>query len=265
MKKFFIFILFFFFIDVAFASDVYISKKDIDTGDYVKDCDFLLIDKDGNIIDSWIQDDSYHLSNLENGSYELVSRPYVMGVFNDEMSDYYKFDVTDDVMQFTVYNSKIETPKNLGINNFYVVGAFLIFIGLIVIFYCKYSFYQAYDSIGDTMNGKDEFKQFVRDNPNLIKYVKDGSKTWQDFYEIFSLYGSNDDVWKDYLNDSVSRVASHSLDFVSWLKALDLDSIQDGVASLQRVLGVVQDFTNKDDASAKDEYKPRPLYKHFED
>lgn len=112
---------------------------------------------------------------------------------------------------------------------------------------------------------KEEFKQFVRNNPNLIKYVKDGSKTWQDFYEIFDLYGSNNDVWEKYLSDNLDRSTTHSMDFVSWLKALDLDSIQDGVASIQRVLGVVQDFTNKDDINPKEEYKPRPLYKHFED
>lgn len=114
------------------------------------------------------------------------------------------------------------------------------------------------------MNSKDEFKEFVRNNPNLIKYVRNGSKTWQNFYEIFNLYGSNDDVWREYLREEKTESA-HSLDFVTWLKALDLDSIQNGVASIQRVLGVVQDFTNKDDVSSNEEYTPRPLYKHFED
>jgi len=46
---------------------------------------------------------------------------------------------------------------------------------------------------------------------------------------------------------------------------LNLDSVQNGVNSLQRVLGVVQDLGGKDDTKPKDEYKPRPLYKHFED
>lgn len=114
------------------------------------------------------------------------------------------------------------------------------------------------------MNNKEEFKEFVRSNPNLIKYVRDGSKTWQNFYEIFNLYGSRDDIWSEYLNEKTVGT-THSLDLISWLKALDLDSIQDGVASIQRVLGVVQDFAIKDSESPKDEYKPRPLYKHFED
>ena len=109
--------------------------------------------------------------------------------------------------------------------------------------------------------GKLEFKEFVKNNPGLIKHVRDGSKTWQNFYELYSLYGEDKSVWNEYLslNSSVG-----GLDFLSWVKSIDVDSIQDGIASIQRVLGVVQDLTNKDSVS-NDEYKPRPLYKHFED
>lgn len=109
------------------------------------------------------------------------------------------------------------------------------------------------------MGDKDAFKDFVRSNPNLIKFVKDGKKSWQEFYELFSLYGENNSVWDEYLNSNVT----HSFDFSSWLKGIDLDGIQDSIASIQRVLGVVQDFSNKD--SVTEEYKPRPMYKHFED
>ena len=111
------------------------------------------------------------------------------------------------------------------------------------------------------MGDKAAFKDFVRENPNLIKYVKEGKKTWQDFFELFSLYGTSDSVWNEYLSSNVSS----QFDFVSWLKGIDLDGVQDGIASIQRVLGVVQDFTNKDSVDSKDDYQPRPLYKHFED
>ena len=109
------------------------------------------------------------------------------------------------------------------------------------------------------MGDKNEFKEFVRNNPNLIKYVNEGKKSWQDFYELFSLYGTSSSVWDDYLNSSVT----HSFDFSSWLKGIDLDSVQESINSIQRVLGVVQDFTNKD--SSTEIYEPRPMYKHFDD
>ncbi len=109
------------------------------------------------------------------------------------------------------------------------------------------------------MGDKNEFKEFVRNNPNLIKYVNEGKKSWQDFYELFSLYGTSSSVWDDYLNSSVTR----SFDFSSWLKGIDLDSVQESINSIQKVLGVVQDFTNKD--SSTETYEPRPMYKHFDD
>lgn len=109
--------------------------------------------------------------------------------------------------------------------------------------------------------GKDEFKAFVKSNPSLISYVKSGKKTWQDFYEIFSLYGSDDNAWKEYLGVGTAA----SVDLFSWLKSIDVDGIQNGISSIQRVLGVFQDLADKDGGVTKEEYKPRPLYKHFED
>ena len=112
------------------------------------------------------------------------------------------------------------------------------------------------------MNNKEEFKKFVKENPKLIKYVREGKKTWQNFYEIFNLYGTEEKAWKEYLGEITTTAAG--LDLLSWLKGIDLDSIQNGVESIQRVLGVVEDFTKKE-PKQKEEYQPWPLYKHFED
>ena len=37
---------------------------------------------------------------------------------------------------------------------------------------------------------------------------------------------------------------------------------QNGINNIQKVLGMLGDLTNKD---TKETYKPRPIYKHFED
>ena len=115
------------------------------------------------------------------------------------------------------------------------------------------------------MAKKEEFKEFVKNNPKLVKYVKDGSSNWQKFYEIYDLYGDDKEAWREYLpvNDTTN---SNTLDFMGWLKSIDLDAFQNGVSSLQRVLGVVQDLKGNDtNLNPISEYKPRPMYKHFED
>ena len=121
---------------------------------------------------------------------------------------------------------------------------------------------------------KEQFKQFVKKNPSLIKDVESKDMTWQQFYEMYDLYGESSDVWNKYLmsdnnKSSVGDVSKTSAfaDFLAFLKTIDLDSLQEGIGSIQRVLGVFQDFSgNKSvDDNEKKEYKPRPLYKHFED
>ena len=106
---------------------------------------------------------------------------------------------------------------------------------------------------------KEEFKSFVRKHPILLKHVQNGSMTWQKFYEIYDMYGEDDSVWAEYLNTSSD---SGVFDFV---KNIDFDSIQNGVNSLQRVISLLQEVTNKKVDKGVNNYSARPLYKHFED
>ncbi len=115
------------------------------------------------------------------------------------------------------------------------------------------------------------FKEFVKKNPTFIKFVKNNEMTWQKFYELYDLYGEESDVWDTYrASKTIEKAATTATgavgvtDLFEWIKHIDLDSFQDGISSIQRVIGVLQDLGNKD-ANIKPEYKPRPLYKHFED
>ena len=114
------------------------------------------------------------------------------------------------------------------------------------------------------MDTKEKFKDFVKKNPVLLKHVKEGNKTWQNFYEIYDIYGEDEKAWSEYLNPASQVSATTTFDLMSFIKKLDLDSIQNGVNSMQRVLGLLQDMaTNKN--VTNEPRKPRPLYKHFED
>ncbi|MBR3898360.1 MAG: hypothetical protein IKJ43_03670 [Bacilli bacterium] len=112
------------------------------------------------------------------------------------------------------------------------------------------------------MNAKENFKLFVKKNPNLLKYVQNGDMSWQKFYEMYDMYGEDDKIWNSYLNNNLNDSITNGL--FDMIKNLDFDSIQTGVSSMQRVVSLLQDMTAQDNKDIK-EYKPRPLYKHFED
>lgn len=117
----------------------------------------------------------------------------------------------------------------------------------------------------------DSFKTFVKSNPSLINYVRNKEMSWQDFYEMFSLYGGENHVWDKYLG--ITNVGNSSIkNIFSYLKNIDMNELQKGINSLQKGIGYVQDFLatktntpNMRDDSKKSDYEPRPLYKYFDD
>ena len=112
------------------------------------------------------------------------------------------------------------------------------------------------------MNNLEEFKSFVRENPNLNSYVTNGSMTWQKFYEMYDMYGSDSEVWNDYKNkDKKSPSLS---DIVSLAKNVDVDKLQDGISSLQKAIGLFSDLIISKDTKTSG-YQPRAIYKRFDD
>ena len=111
------------------------------------------------------------------------------------------------------------------------------------------------------MDKKEEFKLFVKKHPKLISYVRDNKVTWQKFYEIYDLYGDSEDAWKEYLTPAIITGVAGS-DIVNIMKNINLDEVQNGINNVQKVLGMLGDLSTKDKVSS---YKPRPIYKHFDD
>ena len=116
------------------------------------------------------------------------------------------------------------------------------------------------------MSKKDEFKEFIRNKPELVKYIKNKDMTMQGFYEIYDVYGDNEEAWKPYLN---KEEINNSPKLTDIMKNLDLDEIQKHINTAQKALGVVGDLTSKgttDVANAvKGPLMSRPLNKFFED
>ncbi len=115
------------------------------------------------------------------------------------------------------------------------------------------------------------FKEFVKNNSFLISYVKNGEKTWQDMYELYDLYGEDEEAWEKFLtkekDSSTNNKANHYFDeFVKMAKNIDVNKVQEGITSLQKTLGLFGElFTSKGNHTNTREYNPRPLYRRFED
>ncbi|MDD6223478.1 MAG: spore coat protein YlbD [bacterium] len=122
---------------------------------------------------------------------------------------------------------------------------------------------------------KETFKMFVRSNPSLLDYVRNGQMTWQRFYEMYDMYGENHSIWNSYIGvNGSSNIASTPAstsgtlgdtslkELFNMVKKMDLETVRRGVDGLQKAVGLVQDLT----ATKKvNNYQARPLYQHLED
>lgn len=119
----------------------------------------------------------------------------------------------------------------------------------------------------------DNFKLFVKNNPNLITYVRNNTMSWQKFYELYDLYGEDNSVWNEYLNKDTtvnstkteSKKSSKFSDILDMAKNLDTNKLQDGISSVQKAIGLIGDILVKDKKSDVSTYNPRPIYRRFDD
>ena len=116
------------------------------------------------------------------------------------------------------------------------------------------------------MSKKEEFKVFIKEHPELIKYVKSGDMTWQKFFEIYSIYGKDENIWNKYFKEDLSSNTNNMSvsELIKMVKNVDLDSVQKNITNISKALGLVQSLITKDEIPT-DTYTPRPLYKKFED
>ena len=114
------------------------------------------------------------------------------------------------------------------------------------------------------MNNLDNFKTFVKANPTFAAFIKDGSMTWQKFYELYDMYGEDSSVWNEFREVVTKKNSPTISDVINLAKNIDIDKLQDGVNSLSKAVGLFSDlFVNKSNSS--DTYKPRAIYRRFDD
>ncbi len=114
--------------------------------------------------------------------------------------------------------------------------------------------------IGDNMS-KESFKIFAKNHPELADKVLKGTASWQQLYELYEIYGEQNQVWNNILDNKIVDTTSFKEVF-NTLKNLDMDSVQKGITNLQKTISILQDIGLPKKEST---YEPRPIYKRFED
>lgn len=92
----------------------------------------------------------------------------------------------------------------------------------------------------------EKFKQFVKENPALIKEVKSGNSTLQELYEDWYLLGENDSKWDPYRSTEKkeSTTQEKSSDWMTnimdSLKKMDPNQMQGYINNLSKTLASIQ-------------------------
>lgn len=110
---------------------------------------------------------------------------------------------------------------------------------------------------------KEAFKEFARSHPELINYLKNNKDmNWQKLYEIYDIYGEEENIWKPYLaNTNDSNISDI-------FKNIDTKKVQEHIGTAQKALNLIQELTTKGGetlASVKGPSIPRPITKFFGD
>ncbi|MDG5788319.1 spore coat protein YlbD [Evansella sp. AB-P1] len=116
-----------------------------------------------------------------------------------------------------------------------------------------------------------KFKAFVKNNPHVLKGVKDGDKTLQDLFEEWLLFGEEDDIWETYRNEEVEEEAEEEAeeetneddqeekdksskdkksnlsyqDMLAMLKKLNFNDLQQHLSQFSGVLVSVQELLSQ--------------------
>ena len=116
------------------------------------------------------------------------------------------------------------------------------------------------------MSNIENFKVFVKSKPALISYVRNNEMTWQQFYDLWYLYGPNHEIWNKYTDNPSNNDADSVGDFINMIRNVDMENVRKNISNIEKAIGMFQQLVKKDNQpSASEPYTPRPLFRRFED
>lgn len=112
------------------------------------------------------------------------------------------------------------------------------------------------------MSKKEDFKEFAKNHRNLVDYVNSGETTWQQLYEMYDIYGAEDEVWNKYPAKNKKEIS-----IMENLKSIDVDALKGHIDNAQKAIDVISELTKKEPSSISTTTPkvPRPITNFFKD
>ncbi|KAF1681025.1 MULTISPECIES: YlbD family protein [Bacillus] len=109
-----------------------------------------------------------------------------------------------------------------------------------------------------------DFKQFVKKHPKLIKEVRKEQRSWQDVYENWVLFGESDPIWDPYRESKevVETVPepSEKNDFVSKMvtavKKMDANQMNEQINKMSQSISSLQSLLHTFSGSGQKQSQP---------
>lgn len=87
---------------------------------------------------------------------------------------------------------------------------------------------------------KESFILYARKHPEFATQVLEGKISWQQLYEIYEIYGENNNIIENYNKTNFDLNSFKEVFKV--IKNIDINSIQNSIGSLQKTINLIQEI-----------------------
>lgn len=109
-----------------------------------------------------------------------------------------------------------------------------------------------------------DFKQFVKKHPKLIKEVRKEQRSWQDVYENWVLFGESDAIWDPYREPEEAAEAvpetPQKNDFVTKMvtavKKMDVNQMNEQINKMSQSISSLQSLLNTFSGNSQKQSQP---------
>lgn len=94
------------------------------------------------------------------------------------------------------------------------------------------------------MDKKEEFKIFISKHPEILEYIKNKEMTFQDFYEIYDIYGDDEKTWDRYFSNG--GISDKLGELSKIIKNINIDNVEKHINNAQKAISIIQELTKKE-------------------